>query len=161
MEDGGKCLELLCLGDIAEVFVNAFPDKINIVDPYCFSTSLHRASCSVVLRSPILSAALSRQFSTSVRFLVFSSMSVWAVMESLDKEKTELLMEVVLRELWRTESHLLFMLIVWMRSLRSLSCFSVDLEEVVMKTVSISLLSLIIVGMELAELAAVLFLASS
>ena len=78
------------------------------------------------------------------------------------REKTELLLEVVLMEWWRTDSHLLFMLIVWMRrSLRSSSCFSVDLEEVVMKAVSMSLFSLIMAGMALAILAAVLFLASS
>ena len=88
-------------------------------------------------------------------------MSDWAVIDSFDREKTELLVEAVLRELWRTERHLLFVLIVWMRSLRSLSCFSVDLEEVVMKAVSMSLFSLIMAGMALAMLAAVLFLASS
>ena len=62
------------------------------------STSLYLASCSLVLRSPILCAALSIQFSTSMRLLVFVSISFWAVMDSLAREKTELLVEAVLRE---------------------------------------------------------------
>ena len=84
-----------------------------------------------------------------------------AVMDILASEKIDLLVVEVLRVLWRSDSHLQLMLIVWMRSLMRSCCLSVVLEEEVTKEVSIVLLSWIIAGTEVAILATVFFLSAS
>jgi hypothetical protein len=58
-------------------------------------------------------------------------------MDILASEKIELLVVEVLRVLWRSDSHLQFMFIVWMKSLMRSCCLSVVLEEEVTKEVSI------------------------
>ena len=61
------------------------------------STSLHLPSCSLVLRSAILVAALSMQFSSSVTSPLMFSISFVAVMDILASEKIELFVVEVLR----------------------------------------------------------------